>query len=69
MKLLCLAVLALLAWVAGPFAARAGEADVVAVEAVAEGGGRVRVTQGQFVYVALDGNGRPRPVPDREDRA
>ncbi len=38
MKLLCLAVLALLAWVAGPFAARAGEADVVAVEAVAEGG-------------------------------
>ncbi len=34
-----------------------------------EGGGRVRVTQGQFVYVALDENGRPRPVPDREDRA
>ncbi len=34
-----------------------------------EGGGGVRVTQGQFVYVALDENGRPRPVPDREDRA
>jgi acyl-CoA thioesterase YciA len=32
-------------------------------------GDRVRVTAGQFVYVALDENGRPRPVPDREDRA
>jgi acyl-CoA thioesterase YciA len=32
-----------------------------------KGGGRVRVTKGQFVYVALDENGRPRPVPDREE--
>jgi acyl-CoA thioesterase YciA len=32
-------------------------------------GDQVRVTAGQFVYVALDENGRPRPVPDREDRA
>jgi acyl-CoA thioesterase YciA len=32
-------------------------------------GDRVRVTAGQFVYVALDEDGRPRPVPDREDRA
>ncbi len=31
-------------------------------------GGRVRVTEGQFVFVALDENGRPRPVPDREDK-
>ncbi len=29
-----------------------------------KGGGRVRVTEGQFVYVALDENGRPRPVPE-----
>ena len=33
-----------------------------------EGGGRVRVTAGQFVYVALDENGRPRPVPEAADR-
>ncbi len=32
-------------------------------------GDRVRVTAGQFVYVALDEDGRPRQVPDREDRA
>ncbi len=32
-----------------------------------KGGGRVRVTEGQFVYVALDGDGRPRPVPDKEN--
>jgi acyl-CoA thioesterase YciA len=32
-----------------------------------KGGGRVRVTEGQFVYVALDEDGRPRPVPDREE--
>ncbi len=31
------------------------------------GGGRVRVTEGQFVYVALDADGRPRPVPDEEE--
>ena len=30
-------------------------------------GDRVRVTGGQFVYVALDVDGRPRPVPDREE--
>jgi acyl-CoA thioesterase YciA len=30
-------------------------------------GERVRVTGGQFVYVALDEAGRPRPVPDREE--
>ncbi len=34
-----------------------------------EGGGQVRVTAGQFVYVALGEDGRPRPVPDREGRA
>ena len=33
-----------------------------------KGGGRVRVTEGQFVYVALDEDGRPRPVPNREDK-
>ncbi len=27
------------------------------------GGGRVRVTEGQFTFVALDENGRPRTVP------
>ena len=32
------------------------------------GGGRVRVTEGQFVYVALDEDGRPRPVPEEENR-
>ncbi len=32
-----------------------------------KGGGRVRVTAGQFVYVALDENGRPRPVPEAEE--
>ena len=32
------------------------------------GGGRVRVTEGQFVYVALDEDGRPRPVPEEEKR-
>ena len=32
-----------------------------------KGGGRVRVTEGQFVYVALDEDGRPRPVPDEEN--
>ncbi len=30
------------------------------------GGQRVRVTQGQFVYVALDAEGRPRPLPDEQ---
>ena len=34
-----------------------------------EGGGRVRVTAGQFVYVALDENGRPRPVPEEAGRS
>ncbi len=43
--------------------ARAGEAEVVRAEAQAEGGGRARVTEGQFVYVALDAEGWPRPVP------
>ncbi len=33
-----------------------------------EGGGRVRVTEGQFTFVALDQNGRPRPVPEEEDK-
>ncbi len=42
MNHLCLAVLALLAWVASPFAAGAGEADVVGVEAVSEGAGTWR---------------------------
>ena len=32
-----------------------------------KGGGRVRVTEGQFVFVALDENGRPRPIPEEED--
>jgi acyl-CoA thioesterase YciA len=32
-----------------------------------KGGGRVRVTEGQFTFVALDENGQPRPVPDREE--
>ncbi len=32
-----------------------------------QGGGQVRVTAGQFVYVALDESGRPRPVPDEEN--
>ena len=31
-------------------------------------GDRVRVTEGQFVYVALDDDGRPLPVPNRENR-
>ncbi len=30
------------------------------------GGQRVRVTEGEFVYVALDAEGRPRPVPPEE---
>lgn len=29
-------------------------------------GETVRVTEGRFVYVALDGDGRPRPVPAAE---
>ena len=29
-------------------------------------GERVRVTEGEFVYVALDAEGRPRPVPPEE---
>jgi acyl-CoA thioesterase YciA len=28
-----------------------------------KGGGAVRVTEGVFTYVAIDHNGRPRPVP------
>ncbi len=32
-------------------------------------GQRVRVTEGQFVYVALDAEGRPRPVPVTEEGA
>lgn len=28
-----------------------------------DGGAKVRVTQGVFTYVAIDQNGRPRPVP------
>jgi acyl-CoA thioesterase YciA len=32
-----------------------------------KGGGRARVTEGQFVYVALDEAGRPRPVPNGEE--
>ncbi len=31
-----------------------------------QGGETVKVTQGTFVYVALDGNGRPRRVPPEE---
>ena len=31
-------------------------------------GGRVRVTGGLFVYVALAGDGQPRPVPEAEDK-
>ena len=30
-------------------------------------GDRIRVTEGQFVYVALDDDGRPWPVPDRAE--
>ncbi len=30
------------------------------------GGERVRVTEGELVYVALDSEGRPRPVPEEE---
>jgi acyl-CoA thioesterase YciA len=29
-------------------------------------GETVRVTEGVFIYVALDDSGRPRPVPDRD---
>ena len=29
-------------------------------------GERVRVTEGRFVFVAIDSEGRPRPVPDQE---
>jgi acyl-CoA thioesterase YciA len=32
-------------------------------------GGRVRVTEGQFTFVALEENGRPRPVPEQEDKS
>jgi acyl-CoA thioesterase YciA len=32
-------------------------------------GERVRVTEGTFVYVAIDQNGRPRPVPREEETA
>ena len=42
MRQALLAALALLGGMAGPLAARAGEADVVAVEAVSEGSGRWR---------------------------
>ena len=31
-------------------------------------GERVRVTEGEFVYVALDAQGRPRPVPREPER-
>ena len=30
-------------------------------------GQRVKVTQGEFVFVAIDDSGRPRPVPVREE--
>jgi acyl-CoA thioesterase YciA len=30
-------------------------------------GTRVKVTEGQFVYVAIDAEGRPRPVPAEEE--
>ncbi len=33
-----------------------------------KGGSRVRVTEGQFVFVALDENGRPRPIREAEDK-
>ena len=29
---------------------------------------KVKVTEGRFTFVALDNNGRPRPVPEDEDR-
>ncbi len=32
-------------------------------------GERVKVTEGKFVFVALDEQGRPRPVPDLEQEA
>ncbi len=32
-----------------------------------KGGGRARVTEGQFTFVALDENGRPRPVPKAKE--
>jgi len=41
----------------------------VAVETIVRrrrSGEAVRVTEGRFVYVALDGDGRPRPVPAAE---
>jgi acyl-CoA thioesterase YciA len=31
-------------------------------------GERVRVTEGDFVFVAIDGEGRPRPVPPESDK-
>jgi len=33
-----------------------------------KGSGRVRVTEGQFVFVALDESGRPRTVPEEEGK-
>ena len=32
-------------------------------------GERVRVTEGRFVFVAIDTEGRPRPVPEQEPEA
>jgi acyl-CoA thioesterase YciA len=29
-------------------------------------GERVKVTEGRFTFVAIDDNGRPRPVPPKE---
>ncbi len=31
-------------------------------------GEKVKVTEGRFTFVALDDNGRPRPVPEAEER-
>ncbi len=31
-------------------------------------GEKIKVTEGRFTFVALDDNGRPRPVPEAEER-
>ena len=33
-----------------------------------QAGGRVRVTEGQYVYVSLDEDGRPQPLPEAAGR-
>ena len=42
--------------------------DIEAWVLRARGGERVKVTEGQFVFVALDSQGKPRPVPNTKSR-